>query len=128
MTPFSCRACGSTSGHSVLDLGLQPLANSLLKPADLANDEPRFPLRVVVCTDCWMLQITDIVPPASLFTEYLYFSSVSDALLAHAAAAAERHRTTCGLGPQSLVVEIASNDGYLLRNFVADHLRCAFKK
>ncbi|MFO1459960.1 MAG: class I SAM-dependent methyltransferase [Verrucomicrobiota bacterium] len=124
MTSFSCRACGSTSGHPVLDLGLQPLANSLLKPADLAEDEPRFPLRVVVCRDCWMLQITDIVPPAALFTEYLYFSSVSDALLAHAAAAAERHRTSCGLGSQSLVVEIASNDGYLLRNFVAAGVPC----
>ena len=124
MTPFTCRACGSASGHPVLDLGLQPLANSLLKPADLADEEPLFPLRVVVCRDCWMLQITDIVPPAALFTEYLYFSSVSDALLAHAAAAAERHRTTWSLDSQSLVVEIASNDGYLLRNFVAAGVPC----
>lgn len=73
MNSFCCRSCGSSRGRLVLDLGVQPLANNLLRPEDLATEEPRFPLRVAVCTECWMLQITDIVPPESLFSEYLYF-------------------------------------------------------
>jgi SAM-dependent methyltransferase len=124
MNSFHCRSCSSTRGRLVLDLGLQPLANNLLRPGDLASEEPRFPLRLAVCHECWMLQITDIVPPVSLFSEYLYFSSVSDALLAHAAAAAETHRREAGLHERSLVVEVASNDGYLLRNFVAAGVPC----
>jgi len=124
MNPFACRSCGSTRSHPVLDLGEQPLANRLLRPEDITAGEPRFPLRVVVCRDCWLIQITDIVPPAALFSEYLYFSSVSDALLSHAAAAAEQHRRECGLDERSFVVEVASNDGYLLRNFVAAGVPC----
>lgn len=124
MNSFCCRSCGSNDGRLVLDLGVQPLANNLLRPEDLASDEPRFPLRLAVCAACWMLQITDIVPPVSLFSEYLYFSSVSDALLSHAATAAEAHRRECALGAGSLVVEVASNDGYLLRNFVAAGVPC----
>jgi len=124
MNLVRCRSCGSTRSHLVLDLGIQPLANHLLRPEDVASEEPRFPLRVAVCRDCWLIQITDIVPPAALFTEYLYFSSVSDALLSHAAAAAETHRRECTLDERSFVVEIASNDGYLLRNFVAAGVPC----
>ncbi|MCW5558160.1 MAG: class I SAM-dependent methyltransferase [Verrucomicrobiae bacterium] len=124
MSPLRCRSCGSLRSHPVLDLGIQPLANQLLRPEDLAAEEPRFPLRVSVCQDCWLIQITDIVPPAALFTEYLYFSSVSDALLSHAAAAVEGHRRECALDGCSFVVEIASNDGYLLRNFVAVGVPC----
>jgi 2-polyprenyl-3-methyl-5-hydroxy-6-metoxy-1,4-benzoquinol methylase len=71
-----------------------------------------------------MLQITDIVPPVRLFSEYLYFSSFSDALLKHSKEAVERHLADFELGPSSLVVEIASNDGYLLRNFVAAGVPC----
>jgi SAM-dependent methyltransferase len=124
MTSFCCRACGSTSGRLILDLGLQPLANNLLAPTDLAKTEPRFPLRLALCESCWMLQITDIVPPVELFSEYLYFSSFSDAMLRHAAEAVAKHRQEFRLGPQSLVVEIASNDGYLLKNFVAAGVPC----
>ena len=72
----------------LLDLGVQPLANNLLTPADRAKPEPRFPLRLALCEACWLVQITDIVPPVELFSEYLYFSSVSDAMLRHAAEAA----------------------------------------
>jgi len=117
MTSFRCRACGSTRGELVLDLGLQPLANNLLRPEDLAKPEPRFPLRVFVCPDCWLLQITDLVPPVEMFTEYLYFSSFSDTMLHHARTAAERYLGEFQLGPGSFVVEVASNDGYLLQNF-----------
>lgn len=121
---FHCRSCGSSEGQLVLDLGIQPLANNLLREEDLAKSEPRFPLRVAVCCRCWMLQITDIVPPVELFSEYLYFSSFSDALLKHAALAASTHATRFGLGTGSLVIEIASNDGYLLKNFVESGIPC----
>ena len=108
----------------VLDLGLQPLANNLPRPEDLDRPEPRFPLRVAVCDQCWMLQITDIVPPVDLFSEYLYFSSFSDALLRHARMAVDQHLAQERLNSGSFVVEIASNDGYLLRNFVAASIPC----
>ena len=124
MTSFCCRSCGSSGGRLILDLGVQPLANRLLTTAELAVPEPRFPLRLAVCESCWLLQITDLVPPAEMFSDYLYFSSVSDAMLRHAAAAVDQHRTAFGLGPESRVVEIASNDGYLLRNFVAAGIPC----
>ena len=108
----------------ILDLGLQPLANNLLLPADLGKEEPRFPLRVAVCESCWMLQITDIVPPTELFSDYLYFSSFSAALVRHARLAAERYAAEFALGAESSVVEIASNDGYLLENFLRLGVPC----
>lgn len=121
---FRCRSCGAGGGRLVLDLGVQPLANNLLREEDLAKPEPRFPLRLVICTHCWLLQIADDVPPVQLFSEYLYFSSFSDTMLRHAKAAAESYQRDFQLGPQSLVVEIASNDGYLLKNFVAAGVPC----
>ena len=121
---FQCRSCGGSHGTLILDLGLQPLANNLLRAEDLAKPEPKFPLRVAVCQSCWLLQILELVPPVQLFSEYLYFSSFSDALLRHARAAVEKHIAECGLNSQSHVVEIASNDGYLLQNFVAAKIPC----
>ena len=122
--PFHCRSCGFTEGQLVLDLGIQPLANNLLRPSDEGRYEPRFPLRMAVCRSCWLLQITDIIPPVELFSEYLYFSSFSDALLRHAKLACQQHIAAEALGPDSFVVEIASNDGYLLRNFTAAGIPC----
>lgn len=125
MTPsFQCRACGSRHGTLVLDLGLQPLANNLLRPEDLAKPEPRFPLRLFVCNECWLMQIADLVPPVELFSEYLYFSSFSDAWVQHARQTVSRYLAEFNLGPQSHVVEIASNDGYLLQNFVRAGVPC----
>ena len=121
---FQCRSCGGSHGALVLDLGLQPLANNLLRPEDLAKPEPKFPLRLVICQSCWLLQIPDLVPPVQLFSEYLYFSSFSDAMLRHARAAVEKYIAEFGLNAQSHVVEIASNDGYLLQNFVAAKIPC----
>ena len=121
---FECRSCGSKHGRLILDLGVQPLANNLLRPEDLDKPEPRFPLRLFVCLDCWLLQITDLVPPVKLFSEYPYFTSFSDAMLRHAQQAAQRYQNEFALGPQSFVIEIASNDGYLLRNFVAAKIPC----
>ena len=125
MSPtFQCRSCGSAHGELVLDLGLQPLANNLLRSEDLAKPEPKFPLRLAVCNSCWLLQILDLVPPVQLFSEYLYFSSFSDLMLRHAKAAAERYVREFGLSGRSLVIEIASNDGYLLKNFRSAGVPC----
>jgi SAM-dependent methyltransferase len=114
---FTCGACGGGNGRLVLDLGMQPLANNLLTPEDLDQPEPQFPLRLFVCRDCWLLQLVDRVPPVTLFTEYPYYSSVSDTFRRHVTAAAERHRTELGLNGDSLVLEIASNDGCFLAAF-----------
>ena len=121
---FTCRSCGDTNGELVLDLGNQPLANNLLNPEDLGKDEPHFPLRIFVCPKCWMIQITNTVPPVDLFSDYLYFSSFSDTMLQHAREAVHEHINDFGLNGQSHVVEIASNDGYLLKNFVAVDVPC----
>jgi len=123
-TSNQCLSCGRPGRRLILDLGVQPLANNLLTPADLSKPEPRFPLRLALCESCWLLQITDLVPPTDLFSEYLSFSSVSDALLRHSADAVTAHRRNLALGPESLVIEIASNDGYLLKNFVAAGIPC----
>jgi hypothetical protein len=119
-----CRSCGSTHSLPVIDLGLQPLANNLLRPEDLGKPEPRFPLAVFVCGDCWLMQITDTVPPVDLFSDYIYFSSFSDAMLRHARAAVQKHIAEKKLGKDSFVIEIASNDGYLLKNFVEAGVPC----
>lgn len=121
---FHCRSCGSSHGALVLDLGIQPLANNLLRPEDLAKPEPKFPLRLAVCQACWLPQITDLVPPVQLFSEYLYFSSFSDLMLQHAKQAAERYIREFGLDQRSLVAEIASNDGYFLQYFKARAVPC----
>jgi SAM-dependent methyltransferase len=111
---FQCRSCAARSGELILDLGEQPLANNLLAPKDLAQPEPCFPLRLAVCAECWLLQITDLVPPVELFSDYVYFSSYSDAWTKHAAECAARYREEFA---PNYVIEIASNDGYLLRHF-----------
>ena len=121
---LKCRSCGSTDAAHILDLGQQPLANNLLTPADLAKKEPKFPLRLAVCKSCWMLQITDLVPPVELFSEYLYFSSFSDLMLRHSREACDGYMKEFGLNDKSLVVEVASNDGYLLQNFVKAKVPC----
>jgi SAM-dependent methyltransferase len=121
---LKCRSCGSTDAAHILDLGQQPLANNLLTPADLAKKEPKFPLRLAVCKSCWMLQITDLVPPVELFSEYLYFSSFSDLMLRHSREACDGYMKEFALSDKSLVVEVASNDGYLLQNFVKANVPC----
>jgi len=119
-----CRSCGSTNLGLVLDLGSQPLANNLLPSPDKASTEPLFPLDLKVCQTCWLMQLGFSVPPVQMFSEYLYFSSFSEHMLRHAAEASERYIQEKGLDEKSFVVEIASNDGYMLRNFVAKSVRC----
>src|SRR5581483_8401587 len=99
----------------VLDLGRTPLANALLRAEELAATEPTYPLEFVFCPQCSLAQITETVAPEALFGEYVYFSSYSETMLAHARTLAERLTAERCLGPQSLVVEVASNDGYLLQ-------------
>ncbi len=115
-----CRSCGSSRLETVLDLGLSPLADGLLTEADLVRSEARYPLVLVVCHDCSLAQIDYTVPPAELFcNDYPYFSSVSDALQAHTRSNVEELIRSRGLGADSRVVELASNDGYLLRHYHA---------
>lgn len=110
-----CRACGSTSLAPILSLGKTPLANALLTEAELSKPEPTFPLDLVFCPACTLVQITEEVPPETMFSDYLYFSSFSDTMVAHAESIARRLVREEELGPESLVVEVASNDGYLLQ-------------
>jgi SAM-dependent methyltransferase len=114
-----CRSCGATDLLPVLDLGRTPLANRLLTSDQLGRPEPTYPLELVFCPACSLTQITETVPPAELFSEYLYFSSFSDAMVAHAKALSGRLIAERGLGPDSLVAEAASNDGYLLQHYRA---------
>ncbi len=115
----ACRSCGGSGLELVLSLGETPLANSLLSRDQLGLPEPRFPLDLVFCPACALAQITVTVPPEQLFSEYLYLSSYSDTMLAHARELTDRLRRERGLSGTSLVIEIASNDGYLLQNYVA---------
>lgn len=116
----ACRACGQEGLRPFLSLGKTPLADALVHPDALDRPEPRFPLEVAFCPDCTLVQILHDVPPEQLFVDnYLYFSSYSDHLLAHSSTHARSLIRQRGLGDNSLVVEIASNDGYLLRNFAA---------
>jgi len=112
-----CRICGGTSFHPILSLGDTPLANALLHEADLTADEPVFPLDLVLCRTCSLVQITLSVPPERLFSHYAYFSSFSDAWVAHARRIALRLVEQRHLTGDSLVVEVASNDGYLLQHY-----------
>jgi hypothetical protein len=114
---FRCRACGSGAVVPVLSLGRTPLANALLSEADLDRPEPTFPLDLVFCERCTLVQITETVPPEQLFGEYAYFSSYSETMLRHAEALAADTIRRRGLGASSLAMEIASNDGYLLQYY-----------
>ena len=114
-TSFACRSCGAAGLDSVLSLGRTPLANALLTAEQLDAPEPTYPLELVFCPGCTLVQITETVPPEELFREYFYLSSFSDTMLRHAEGIAARLTRERRLGPQSLVVEIASNDGYLLQ-------------
>lgn len=112
---FVCRSCGGRHLLPVLSLGETPLANSLLNIADLNKPEPRYPLELVRCADCSLVQITETVPPEILFRDYVYFSSFSDTAIKNAKEIAERVTRDYKLNAQSLAAEVASNDGYLLQ-------------
>ena len=113
----ACRASGSTNLIPVLSLGETPLANALRTEMELRTPEPRFPLELVFAPESALLQLSSSVPPEALFSDYVYFSSFSDGMLRSASALVERLVRERQLGPSNLVVEIASNDGYLLQYY-----------
>jgi C-methyltransferase C-terminal domain/Putative zinc binding domain/Methyltransferase domain len=117
----ACRFCRAALTHTFVDLGRQPLANSYLTKAQLAaGNEPVYPLHARVCARCFLVQVDDAVPAEAIFDAgYAYFSSYSSGWVEHARRYAEAMIARLGLGPKSLVVEVASNDGYLLKHFVA---------
>ena len=118
-TVHHCRSCGAAGLETVLDLGSTPLADRMPPASQADTPEPRFPLEVAFCPECSLLQILETVDPAMLFdADYPYFSSFSRFLLEHSRANVLEIIERRGLGPGSLVVELASNDGYLLRNYV----------
>lgn len=112
-----CRVCGESNLQRILSLGLTPLANALLTKEQLDQPEEKFSLDFVFCPDCTLLQITETVPAETLFRDYFYFSSFSDTVLQNARKITERMIAERHLDTSSLVVEIASNDGYLLKNY-----------
>lgn len=114
-----CRSCGSGDLHNVLSLGQMPLANSLVSVEKLDTAERVFPLELAFCPTCTLVQITETVSPEELFGDYLYFSSFSSTMLEHAENLADHLIETRALNSESFVVEIGSNDGYLLQYFVA---------
>ncbi len=114
-----CRSCGARLGVTFADLGQSPLANSYLSADQLGKRESYFPLHARLCESCFLVQLDTSIDPSEIFEHYLYFSSHSTSWLAHAKSYCEAMIGRFGLGSTSLVVEIASNDGYLLRNFVA---------
>ena len=122
---MKCRHCTQELKEKFLDLGVMPPSNAYLSKEDLEKPEPKYPLRLLVCTNCWLVQTEDFVGRDELFTsDYAYFSSTSKSWLEHAAKYCEKIIPQLGLGPKSLVVEIASNDGYLLKNILGAGIPC----
>ncbi len=111
----ACRSCASSRVEIFLDLGRTPLANAYVRPEDRDRPEATYPLQVAFCRDCALVQILETVPPELMFGEYLYFSSFSATMVEHARELAGRAIAERSLGPSSLAMEIASNDGYLLQ-------------
>jgi SAM-dependent methyltransferase len=122
---MNCRHCGTPLWCPFLDLGHAPLSNAYLSAADLDAPEAYFPLRLNVCERCWLVQTQDFARADQLFgADYAYFSSTSKSWCAHAERYYQMAQTRFGLGENSFVVEIGSNDGYLLRHFVAGRIPC----
>lgn len=122
---MKCRHCHTGLEHVFLDLGFAPPSNAYLRKEDLMKPEPYFPLKLYVCHNCWLVQTEDYARAEELFKDdYAYFSSISQSWLDHAARYAEKITERLGLNPESFVMEIASNDGYLLKNFVAGNIPC----
>src|SRR5712692_4131444 len=113
-----CRFCKSKLHHTFVDLGMSPLCESYLRPDQLNKMEPFYPLHVFVCENCFLVQLEEYVSPDHIFSEYAYFSSYEDSWLEHCRHYTEQMCDRFALNGQSLVVEIASNDGYLLQYLV----------
>jgi hypothetical protein len=119
-----CRFCGASLKDTFVDLGMSPLCESYVPQDALNQMEPFYPLHVWVCRECLLVQLDEYVTPEHIFTEYAYFSSFSTAWLKHAQEYTAMAAKRLNLGPQSFVVELASNDGYLLQYFVKAGIPC----
>jgi SAM-dependent methyltransferase len=120
-----CRHCAAPLEHRFLDLGFAPPSNAYLSRDDLSKPERYYPLRLLVCDRCWLVQTEDSACAEDMFeADYAYFSSTSSTWLDHAARYADDITRRLGLNRQSMVIEVASNDGYLLKNFVAAGIPC----
>src|SRR2546425_5053877 len=120
MTPKNqpgCRFCGTKLEHTFVDLGMSPLCESFLPGDHLNQMEEFYPLHAYVCGNCFLVQLEAYVTPEHIFSDYAYFSSYSDSWLAHAKKYTDRMAERFGIGEKSFVVELASNDGYLLQYF-----------
>lgn len=122
---MKCRHCAAQLDHTFLDLGFAPPSNAYLTSLDLAKPEEYYPLKIKVCHHCWLVQTEDYAQADVLFSaDYAYFSSTSTSWLEHAARYAEKMTRQLNLTEDSLVIEVASNDGYLLKNFFAAGIPC----
>ena len=119
-----CRFCGAQLRHTFVDLGMSPLCQTHIEPDELNHMEPFYPLRAWVCHVCFLVQLEQYVAPGDIFSDYAYFSSYSDSWVEHARRYSEAMIQRFGLGKQSKVMEIASNDGYLLQHFVRAGVPC----
>lgn len=117
MSTLSCRFCDTRLSHSLVDLGMSPLSNAYLAAEKLQAMEPFYPLHAYVCSKCFLVQLPEVQKPENIFTDYAYFSSFSDSWLKHCEAYVEKMIATFGFGSKHQVIEIASNDGYLLKYF-----------
>jgi hypothetical protein len=123
ITQASCRFWGTALRHTFVDLGMSPLAESWLKPSQLNQMEPFYPLHVYVCERCFLVQLEEFESPDHIFSDYAYFSSYSETLLQHARPYVDMAMGRLGLNAQSQVIGIGSNDGYLLRNIVGKGIK-----
>ena len=117
MNLINCRFCETPLRYTFADLGMSPLSNSYLKPEDLQKMEPFYPLHVYICENCYLVQLPEFQSPEKIFRDYAYFSSYSETWLNHAKVYAQLMIDRFGFTTKSHVIEIASNDGYLLRYF-----------
>lgn len=117
MTARRCRLCNAWLTETFIDLGMSPLANSYVQREHLSAIEPFYPLHARVCEGCYLVQLDDMQSPDTIFRDYAYFSSFSDTWLKHAADYTEQMAKRFGLDASSMVIEVASNDGYLLQYF-----------
>ncbi len=123
-TPQACRFCGTSLRHTFVDLGTSPLCETFLTESELGEMEPFYPLTAYVCADCFLVQVPAHVSGEHIFSHYAYFSSYSDSWLQHASRHVDMITEKLSLTTKSSVVETASNDGYLLQNFVAMAYPC----
>jgi hypothetical protein len=124
MTAYKCRFCATPLEHVFIDLGMTPLANAYINEENLHKGDTYYPLTVDVCSSCFLVQLQEFETPDSIFSDYAYFSSYSDSWLKHAKNYSDMAIKRFNLNNTSMVVELASNDGYLLKNFVAEGIPC----